>query len=94
MRITFLKILILFLFLTVFTILYLSTIGIETKKFNQEIKDKITQSNKDLKIDLTKVKLTLDPLMFRVNAKTIGATLYYMNRPLELEYIQTKISLA
>ena len=93
MRITFLKIFIFFLFLTVFTILYLSIIGIETKKFNQEIKDKITQSNKDLKIDLTKVKLTLDPLMFKVNAKTIGATLYYMNRPLELEYIQTKVSL-
>ena len=39
----------------------------------------------------SKVKLTLDPLMFRLNAKTIGATIYYLNRPIELEHIKTKI---
>ena len=93
MKINFFKILIFFLILIVFTIIYLSIFGIETKKFNQEIKDKVIQSNKDLNLDLTKVKLTLDPLKFRVNAKTIGATIYYLNRPLELEYIQTKVSL-
>ena len=76
-----------------FVILYLSIIGIETKKFNQQIKDKVTQSNKNLNIDLNKVKLTLDPLKFTVNAKTIGATIYYLHRPLELEYIQTNVSI-
>ena len=31
--------------------------------------------------------------MFGVNAKTIGATIYYLNKPIELKYIQTKVSL-
>ena len=93
MKINFFKYLIFFLILILFTILYLSIYGIETEKFNQQIKDKVVQSNKDLNIDLKKVKLTLDPLKFRINAKTIGATIYYLNRPFELEYIQTKVSL-
>ena len=86
MRIKFLKFLIFFLILMSLTIFYLSIFGIETKKFNQQIKDSVSQNNKDLYIDLKKVKLTLDPLLFRLNAKTIGATIYYLNRPIELEY--------
>ena len=93
MKVNFFKFLVFFLILILFAIFYLSTFGIETKKFNQQIKDKVVQSNRDLNIDLKKVKLTLDPLMFRVNAKTIGATIYYLNRPIELEHIKTKISL-
>ena len=93
MRINFLKFLISFLFLLVLIVIYLSIFGVETKKFNQQIKDKVSQSNKNLNIDLKNVKLTLDPLMLRINAKTIGATIYYLNRPLELDYIQTKVSL-
>ena len=93
MRTNFLIFLISLLILVFLTIFYLSIFGIETKKFNQQIKDKVVQSNKDLNIDLKKVKLTLDPLMFKLNAKTIGATIYYLDRPLELEYIQTKLSL-
>ena len=93
MKINFFKSLIFFLILVTFAIFYLSIFGIETEKFNKQIKEKVFQSNKDLEIDLKKVNLTLDPLMFRVNAKTIGATIYYLNRPIELEYIQTKVSL-
>tara|TARA_B100001250_G_scaffold412300_1_gene443147 strand:+ start:3007 stop:5646 length:2640 start_codon:yes stop_codon:yes gene_type:complete len=88
-----LKFFLLFLSFVAFIIIYLSLVGIETDKFNQQIKDKVIQSNKDLNIDLKKVKLTLDPLNFEINAKTIGAVIYYSNRPLELEYIQTKVSL-
>ncbi len=87
------KFLLIFLSLIIFIILYLSLAGIETDKFNQQIKDRVIQSNKDLNIDLKKVKLTLDPLNFEINAKTIGAVIYYSNRPLEIEYIQTKVSL-
>ena len=46
MRINFLKFLIFFLILISLTIFYLSIFGIETKKFNQQIKDKVSQSNK------------------------------------------------
>ena len=44
-------------------------------------------------VSLKKVKLILDPLKLKINAKTIGANIYYTNRPLELEYIKTQVSL-
>ncbi len=74
-------------------IIYLSTIGIETDSFNEQIKDRVTESNKDLKIDLNKIKLKLDPIELKFYAKTIGAKIYYFNKPLELEYIGTEVSL-
>ena len=74
-------------------ILYLSTIGIETESFNSQIKNKVNESNKNLQLNLKKIKLKLDPLGLKFNAKTVGATVYYYNKPLELEYIGTEISL-
>ena len=74
-------------------ILYLSTIGIETDKFNNQIKKRIVESNNNLEIDLRKIKLILDPFNFKVSTKTVGAVLYYSNRPLPLEYIKTQISI-
>ena len=77
----------------VLIILYLSTIGLETDKFNNQIKDKVSKTNKNLEIELKKIKLTLDPFNFRVNAKTIGTNIIYKGTNLELEYIETQISL-
>ena len=75
-------------------IIYLSTIGIETESFNEQIKNKVNESNKNLQLNLKKIKIKLDPLRLKFNAKTVGATVYYYNKPLELEYIGTEISLA
>ena len=74
-------------------IIYLSLIGIETDKFNDTIKDKISQNNNQLDIQLKKIKLTLDPLNFKINAKTIGTKLIFQKKKVELESIKTKISL-
>ena len=93
MKINILKYFLLFLGFLISIIIYLSVIGIETKKFNQQIKDTIIQSNSNLDISLKKVKLILDPFKFKINAKTVGATINYYNRPIELEYIKTQISL-
>ncbi len=79
------------IFITI--ILYLSTIGLETEKFNNQIKDKIGQTNNKLDLELKKIKLTLDPLNFKINAKTIGAKVLYKKKILELEHIKTQISL-
>ena len=57
-----LKYFITLLSLLIIFIVYLSTIGIETDKFNDQIKNKISQINKNIDIDLKKIKLTLDPL--------------------------------
>ena len=75
-------------------IIYLSIIGIETESFNEQIKNKVKESNKNLQLNLKKIKIKLDPLKLKFNAKTVGATVYYYNKPLELEYIGTEISLA
>ena len=43
----------------------MSTVGIETNKFNNLIYNKINQSNNDIKLDLNKIK-------FKVDIKKIG----------------------
>ena len=45
-------------------IIYLSTIGIETEKFNKQIQDLVKQKNNKFDTSLKKIKLTLDPLNF------------------------------
>ncbi len=74
-------------------IIYLSLVGIETEKFNNQIKDRIIKANNNLDINLKKIKLTLDPINFKINAKTVGTTIFYYKKPLSLEYIKTQISL-
>jgi hypothetical protein len=77
----------------VLLITYLSTVGIETEKFNNQIQNLVKQKNNKFDVSLKKIKLTLDPLNFKVNAKTIDAKITFNNKPIELEYIQTQISL-
>ena len=77
----------------VLLITYLSTVGIETEKFNNQIENLVKQKNDKFDASLKKIKLTLDPLNFKVNAKTIDAKITFNNKPIELEYIQTQVSL-
>ena len=77
----------------VLLIIYLSTVGIETKKFNNQIQDLVKQKNDKLDASLKKIKITLDPLNFKINAKTIDAKITFKGKPIELEYIKTQISL-
>jgi len=74
-------------------IIYFSTIGFETDKFNKQIKDRFYEKNKRISFDLKKIKLTLDPLNFKINAKTIGTKIIYNDKLIELEYISTQTSL-
>ncbi len=81
-------------FLLIALIFYLSTIGIETDKFNNQIKNRIIQINKNIDIDLKKIKLILDPLNFKIYAKTVGTTVFYSKHSLALESIKTEVSLS
>ena len=54
---------------------YLSTIGIETDRFNNQIKDKIKSIDEKTVIQLKKIKLVLDPFKLKINIKTIGSKL-------------------
>ena len=50
-----LKYFILTLSLLAILIVYLSTIGVETEKFNDQIKNRISQINKNIDLDLKKI---------------------------------------
>ena len=89
-----LKYFILLLSVLVILTVYLSTAGIETDKFNDQIKKRISLINKKIDIDLKKIKLTLDPFKLKIYAKTVGTTVYFSKRPLALESIKTQVSLS
>ena len=74
-------------------IIYLSAIGLNTEKFNNQIKEKVNKTDKNLEIELKKIRLTLDPINFKINAKTIGSKLKLKDKIIELETIKTQISL-
>ena len=88
-----LKFFFIFLALILLIIIYLSTIGIETDRFNSKIKKKISQVNNNLEVDLKKIKIKLDPLNFKIYTKTDGATLFLSKRSLPLEYVKSEFSI-
>ncbi len=88
-----LKYSILLLSLVVILIVYLSLVGIETERFNNQIKNRISEINTNIDIDIKKIKFTLDPLNLKIFAKTVGSTLYISKKPLALESIKTQVSL-
>ena len=74
-------------------IVYLSIFGLETDRLNSLIRNKINQFDKNIEVELKKIRLTLNPLNFTVNAKTISPNVFYKKKIIKLEYIQTQISL-
>jgi hypothetical protein len=77
----------------VLLITYLSTVGIETEKFNIQIQNIVKQKNDKFDTSLKKIKLTLNPFNFKINAKTIDTKITFKDKPIEFEYIKTQISL-
>ena len=74
-------------------IAYFSFFGIETDKFNKQITNKIKSINNDVQFELKKVKLILEPLKIRVKVKTLGPKIKSNNETLNIESIETYISL-
>ncbi|PHX88860.1 MAG: hypothetical protein CK535_04540 [Pelagibacteraceae bacterium] len=72
---------------------YFSLIGLETNLFNNQIKKNIYKIDKNLDLELKKVKIIFNPLKFEINAKSIGPKIKYKNKIIELEKINTQISL-
>ncbi len=72
---------------------YLSTIGIETDRLNNQIKNKIKSIDEKTEIQLKKIKLVLDPFKLKINIKTIGSRLINQNRIVEMESLKTQISI-
>ena len=84
-----------FVIISILTLLivYLSIFGLETYRLNSLIKNKINQFDKNIEVELKKIRLTLNPLNLEVNVKTISPNVFYNKKIIKLEYIQTQISL-
>ena len=87
------RLILLTVFILIATVTYLSTVGIETKSFNSQIKEKINKLDPNLDLELKTVKLILNPINFTVDVKTIGPNLIYRTKKLEIETAKTKILL-
>ena len=81
-----------FLFL-ISILVFLSVKGVETKRFNNQISQKIENINKDLKIELDKVNIILDPFALKIKAKTIGPEIQNNKKAIGLESIETSVSI-
>ena len=71
---------------------YLSIVGIETDKFNNQISEKIKNFDKNLEVELKEIKLILDPFKFKIRAKTIGTNLKNKSKKIEIENIKIQLS--
>ena len=89
----FLKSFVTIIFFSIILIIFLSTIGLKTTKFNKPIEKKIENINQDLKIDLKTIKIILDPFRFKIFAKTIGSSIKSKTEEIGIEKIKAEISL-
>ena len=76
-----------------FSIIYLSTIGIKTVKFNDLIVSEIRKVDPNLSLKINQVSVKLNPFSLVINLKTLGTDLIYKNKIIELENIKSQISL-
>ena len=74
-------------------IIYLSTIGIKTNKFNSLIISQIENIEPDIKLKIKDVSVKLNLFTLTVDAKTIGTDLIYRDKTIKLESVKSKILL-
>ena len=90
------KTIIIFLYILIFILLslvYLTYFGIETKRFNQAIKEKISENNNKINIELNKVKIVLNPVNFTIAVKTKNPDIIVENKKINLKKISANLSL-
>ena len=71
------KLLIIFNFVFFIFIIILSTIGIETNKFNNLISNKINQTNNNINLKLNSIKFKVDIEEFSLFLETKNPTVFY-----------------
>ena len=82
-----------FLILIFIGVLYLSYFGVETKRFNQLIKNEVSKVNKKINIELKDVKILMNLSNFSIALKTYEPNLVFDNKKIKLKNIKTNFSL-
>ena len=81
----------LFFFVLGFSIVVLSTIGIETKKFNSLVSNKINQTNNSINLQLNKIKFKIDIKEMSLFLETIEPKIYYKTASVPAKNIKAYI---
>ena len=87
------KYLLYFLILITIGVIYLSYFGIETKRFNQLIRDKISDTTKKIDIELQEVKIVLNLNNFSIGLKTYDLDIIFKDKKIKLKKIGTNFSI-
>ena len=87
------KILIIIFLVLALVIIYLSTFGIKTDKFNNQISTNIFKINKEINLSLAEVHYLLNPYNFTINIKTTNPQILLEDKSLEIKDIQTNVAL-
>ena len=74
-------------------VIYLSYFGIETKRFNQLIRDKISSTTKKIDIELQDVKIVLNLSNFSIGLKTYDSNIIFKDKKIKLKKIETNFSI-
>ena len=73
------------LILIMIGVIYLSYFGIKTKRFNHLIKDKISQTNSKIDIELNEVKIILNFDNFTVGIKASNPNIVFEDKKIKLK---------
>ena len=82
-----------FIAILVIIIMYLSYFGIETKRFNELIKDRVEQTNQNIDIELDKVKILLSPTSLNVSLETLETKILFENKKINLKKVGINLSI-
>ena len=88
-----LKIIFYFLILLIATIAYLSSFGIKTSKFNNQIEENIKSFDKRINLKLDKVYLKLDLSSFTAKINTENPVVFIEDSSIDLSEINTNINI-
>ena len=81
------------LFILIVSVIYLSTFGIETTRFNSQISNYAKNIKNGLDVDLKKIKIFLNLTNLSLSVKTVGTKIKYKKKIIETNSIKTHISL-
>ena len=75
------------------SIIYLSTVGVKTDRFNDQVSIEIKKINDQLELNLDKINIILNPFELQLSLKTIGASLKNKDKIIRLESIKFNIDI-
>ena len=87
------KILIILIITLATIVIYLSSFGVKTDKFNKEIIKNVLKINKKINLSLNEVNYLLNPLNFSINISTKNPKILLEDKSLDLKEITSNISL-